>query len=97
MNLLNNSLDVLKPGGHIALSSDLREDGRVELRVTDTGPGVPPGLRDSLFDFLATEGKAQGTGLGLYIAKNIVEAHGGSIYLDNKVDRGASFVICLSS
>lgn len=97
MNLLNNSLDVLKPGGHIALSSALREDGRVELRVTDSGPGVPPALRDSLFDFLVTEGKAQGTGLGLYIAKNIVEAHGGTIYLDNKVDKGASFVICLSS
>jgi two-component system sensor histidine kinase VicK len=97
MNLLNNSLDVLKPGGHIALSSALRDDGRVELRVSDSGPGVPPALRDSLFDFLVTEGKAQGTGLGLYIAKNIVEAHGGTIYLDHEVDKGASFVICLSS
>jgi signal transduction histidine kinase len=56
MNLLNNSLDVLKSGGHIA--------------------------RSSLFDFLATEGKAQGTGLGLYIAKSIVEAHGGMASCD---------------
>ncbi|WP_141733552.1 sensor histidine kinase [Oligoflexus tunisiensis] len=97
LNLLNNALDALESGGKISLSCGLRDDGRVELRVSDTGPGVPIGLRDTLFDFLVTEGKEQGTGLGLYIAKNIVEAHGGVIYLDDQVNQGASFVICLSA
>jgi signal transduction histidine kinase len=75
-NLLANAAEAQKEG-EIVLSASA-SGGAVRIRVQDCGPGVPKGLR--LFDPFAT-GKEGGTGLGLYIARRIVERHGGTLRL----------------
>lgn len=94
-NLSNNAIQVLKPGD--TFSIECRSAGKmVEIRIRDTGPGIPQAIRATLFTPFVTHGKKDGTGLGLAIAKDIVEHHGGRIYLDESVTPGACFVIELS-
>lgn len=94
-NLSNNAIQVLKPGD--TFSIECRPVGDlVEIRIRDTGPGIPQAIRATLFTPFVTHGKKDGTGLGLAIAKDIVEHHGGRIYLDENVSPGACFVIELS-
>ena len=64
------------------------------MSVRDAGPGFPKGLADQLFEpFFFT--KADGTGMGLAIARSIIEAHGGTLSAENCADGGALFTICL--
>jgi signal transduction histidine kinase len=81
-NLLGNSVEALagKPG-KIRLAAAER-DGRVEIRVSDEGPGVPPEALPKLFEPYFSQ-KSGGTGLGLAIARRIVEEHGGTISAEN--------------
>ncbi len=69
-------------------------DGRLELDVTDEGPGVPVEIRDSLFEPFVTKDKKGGTGLGLAVARQFVEDHGGSLALVDE-GPGARFRIVL--
>ena len=89
-NLLSNAIQHTPPGGHVSLHAECRG---VDLRllVEDTGPGVAPDLRASLFEPFVT-GRADGTGLGLAIARELVEAHGGRLSLAAS-EQGARFVI----
>jgi len=93
-NLFNNALGVLTEGDTFSVSCK-RIDDRIEFRVADTGPGVPKEIRKSLFNQFVTFGKKDGTGLGLSIAKDIVEGHGGKIFLDQSTEKGSVFVIQL--
>jgi|GEM_PF-2193661 len=93
-NLSNNALAVMKDGGVFSLECR-RVENDVEFRIRDTGPGIAPEIRPKLFNAFATFGKKEGTGLGLCIAKDIVEGHGGKMFLDDTVSRGACFVIRL--
>jgi signal transduction histidine kinase len=67
------------------------------LRVTDTGPGIPPQVREHLFERFAqwnVNGSEPGSaGLGLAIAKEIVDAHGGRIFVDSQLGQGTSFTV----
>jgi two-component system, NtrC family, sensor histidine kinase HydH len=91
-NLMFNALDVLSTGGAIRVSV-AGGDG-LAICVSDTGPGLPPGLAERIFDpFVST--KETGLGLGLSICKRIVEAHGGSITAANSPAGGAMFVVRL--
>ena len=77
--------------GMITVST--RVTGReIIVTVRDTGEGIDPKIQPRLFSKFATS-SIQGTGLGLYISKSIVEAHGGSMWAENKSDRrgGATF------
>ncbi|KGF67623.1 histidine kinase [Hoeflea sp. BAL378] len=65
----------------------------VEIRVTDTGPGLPAKARENLFQPFRGSARSDGTGLGLAIARELVIAHGGSIMLDETVTQGAAFRI----
>lgn len=92
LNLVNNALDVLPTAGRLRFEVTEHE-GIVQLRLTDNGPGISPDIRGKLFGNFVTHGKEKGTGLGLAIARNIAEAHGGELLLDETVDTGASFVL----
>jgi two-component system, NtrC family, sensor histidine kinase KinB len=95
-NLIANALRYTPEGGTIQVSSACEAEG-LRLRVTDTGPGVPPELRQHLFERFAQwnlNGVAPGSaGLGLAIAKEIVEAHGGRIFVDSPPGRGTCFTV----
>ncbi len=65
----------------------------IEIILADTGPGIPPELREKIFLPFATYGKTRGTGLGLCIAHSIVQAHGGTIDLTSEVGRGSTFTV----
>ncbi|SBW12238.1 PAS/PAC sensor Signal transduction histidine kinase [uncultured Alphaproteobacteria bacterium] len=73
------------------------DDGWVEVRVADDGPGVPKALRDRIFDpFFTTKGVGKGTGQGLSICQDIVvRKHGGKLFLDETETQGATFVVRL--
>ena len=78
-NLLANARDALGTGGTLTLR--VRQEGdAVALEVADDGPGVPPGIREKVFEPFVT-GRKEGTGLGLTISKGAVEMHGGTIAL----------------
>ncbi len=94
MNIANNAREALGPGGILRISVCVEERGLV-FRLRDNGPGVPPALRERLFEPFVTFGKREGTGLGLAIARKIVEDHGGTIRLDESCAAGAAFVITL--
>jgi signal transduction histidine kinase len=72
-------------------------DGCVSVSVCDQGPGIAPGDLDRVFDrwFQKEHGRPTGTGLGLWISRGIVEAHGGTLTVDSVVGEGASFTFTL--
>ena len=93
-NLLTNAMKFTKDG---TITVSTRVTGReVIVTVKDTGEGIDPKIQPRLFSKFATS-SIQGTGLGLYISKSIVEAHGGSMWAENKRDRrgGATFYFSL--
>ncbi|MBC7531808.1 MAG: GAF domain-containing protein [Oligoflexus sp.] len=94
-NLTNNALEILKSGGEISIEARALDNQWVEIRIVDNGPGMPPELSSIMFEPFATFGKSKGTGLGLYIAKEIISEHGGTIELDSNYQGGACFCIRL--
>ena len=97
-NLISNSLKFTPEGGSITVIAR-RKDQEIEVMVSDTGPGIPKEKQASLFNRFAQVGTAQmnhqGSGLGLYISKGIVEAHGGTISLTSEEGRGTTFTFTL--
>ena len=73
----------------------------MRIDVSDTGRGIPatdlPHIFDKFYRVAGSEGWAQGTGLGLSIVKQIVEAHGSTIYVKSEVDAGATFSFTLKA
>jgi signal transduction histidine kinase len=91
MNLMLNSIEAIKDSaGVVTVKSQLGEDGQIEISVNDTGPGLPLGKGDQIFDAFFTT-KPQGSGMGLAISKSIVETHGGQIWANGDAGRGATF------
>jgi len=91
MNLMLNGIEAMKDtGGVLTVNSQLGADGQIEISVNDTGPGLPPGNADQIFDAFFTT-KPQGSGIGLAISKSIVESHGGRIWANGNGGRGATF------
>ena len=91
MNLMLNGIEAMKDtGGVLTVKSQLGEDGQIEISVNDTGPGLPLGKADQIFDAFFTT-KPQGSGMGLAISKSIVESHGGRIWANGDGGRGATF------
>jgi len=92
-NLVGNALKVTPGGGEVALSA-AREGGEVRFSVVDAGPGVPEAQRPTLFKRYA-RGPGGGHGLGLYISRHIVEAHGGRIEARDGGGGGSVFTFTL--
>jgi signal transduction histidine kinase len=91
MNLMLNGIEAMKEkGGMLTVKSQMGEDGQIEVSIKDTGPGLPAGKVDQIFDAFFTT-KPQGSGMGLAICKSIIESHGGRIWVDGKGEHGATF------
>ncbi|HEU5120738.1 MAG TPA: HAMP domain-containing sensor histidine kinase, partial [Candidatus Nitrosocosmicus sp.] len=93
-NILINSIKFTKKGN---IDIDVKKgDKRIFIRIKDSGPGIDKQILPRLFDKFIT-GSPSGTGLGLYICKNIIEAHGGTIWAENNDDesKGAAFTFTL--
>ena len=94
INLLSNAQRYSPPGGRIRLSTCLEKD-EVVIRVTDSGPGVSEDVRDMIFEPFY-RGDRSGLGLGLAIAKSLVELHNGRIWVENRPNgRGSAFCVAL--
>jgi hypothetical protein len=72
-----------------------RRGGFVEVSVCDSGQGVSADLTDRLFQRFAADGRRAGTGLGLFIVRELARAHGGDAFYEANPDGGARFVLCL--
>jgi signal transduction histidine kinase len=95
-NLVGNAIKFTPAGGSITVSA-IRADGKVQCQVTDTGPGIPAAQIPRLFGkfWQAKRGDGRGVGLGLAIARGIVEAHGGTIEVQSEIGKGSVFAFAL--
>ncbi|UQA61501.1 sensor histidine kinase [Polyangium aurulentum] len=94
LNLIRNAREAMSKGGELIISIRKAKDGGVDLAVDDTGTGVPEDVRASIFDPFFTT-KQRGTGLGLAVTRDIVEAHGGTIGCEGRAGGGTRFFIHL--
>ena len=99
LNLVDNAIKFTPAGGRVTLSLRQR-DGRVCLLVRDTGIGLPEAEQEHIFQRFHRAGSArdhgaQGSGLGLCIARSIVEAHGGTLQVVSRPGEGSTFTVCL--
>jgi signal transduction histidine kinase len=97
LNLVNNSIQAMSDGGQLCIRLWAEADApRVGLEIADTGCGIAPESLDHLFEpFFTTKPRGQGTGLGLYVSRSIVERHGGSIFINSQLQKGTSVHIRL--
>ena len=97
INLLENAAKYTPPHTHIELVASL-QDRRIGIQVMDDGPGIPKGSEQQIFAKFyrgQAEGVVKGTGLGLTICSAIIEAHGGRIWVENRPEGGAKFLLVL--
>jgi signal transduction histidine kinase len=93
VNLVHNALEAMTAGGTLTLHGE-RTGAHLTLRVQDTGSGIPPEEMPLLFTPLRTT-KPQGTGLGLFVVQQIVEAHGGTLAVESALGSGTTFTLTL--
>jgi len=89
-NLVGNALEMMPEGGQIRISA-AAQNGFVVADVRDTGPGIAPEIRDSLFEPFVSAGKKNGLGLGLALARQTVLDHGGDMWVEYEPGHGACF------
>ena len=95
-NLVNNALAEVPPDGSITIKGRTERGGRsIMVSVSDTGKGMPPEVRESLFTYHAISRKVGGTGLGTKIVKDVIDAHRGEITVESEPGLGTSFHITL--
>lgn len=97
VNLISNALEAMATGGTLSINISRvvsAQDDSIELKVADTGPGIPPDKIDRIFDPFFTT-KKDGTGLGLAISRRIMTAHRGTIQVESFPDAGTVFTIHL--
>jgi two-component system NtrC family sensor kinase len=101
LNLVTNARDAMKPHGGTLTIGLCEREGAIEIRVGDTGCGIPSAIRDKIFEpFVTTKGalggsQTPGTGLGLSVSYGIVRDHGGEILIDSVVGAGTTMTVRL--
>ncbi|WP_320970452.1 ATP-binding protein [Bacteroides nordii] len=97
-NLLSNAIRYSRENGRVVIGTQ-QEGDRIELYVQDFGKGIDPRYHQSIFDryFRVPGTKVQGSGLGLSISKDFVEAHGGTLTVESELGKGSRFVIRLKA
>ena len=97
VNLLANAVKFTPDGGHVSVRAT-RRNGEVSIAVSDTGAGIGPAEMELIFTEFGQTASArghEGTGLGLALAKRIIELHGGRIWADSALGRGSTFTFAL--
>jgi PAS domain S-box-containing protein len=94
LNLVGNALKYSEPPSKVTLNAH-QKGGEVVVLVGDQGPGIPKAVQPHLFEqyyrYRESSGEREGLGLGLYIAKGLVEAHGGRIWVESEEGKGSTF------
>jgi len=98
-NLIDNAIRYTFPGGKIIISIELLDE-EIEFKIQDTGMGIPKSEQPRVFTKFfrgadAIKMETEGSGLGLFVTKNIVEAHGGRIWFQSEEGKGATFYFTL--
>jgi signal transduction histidine kinase len=107
LNLIVNALEAMPGGGELRVETAVEEVNRcfpgrsgdrptrcVAVHIRDTGQGIPEAHLDKIFDpFFTTKGAAQGTGIGLAVCAQIIQAHGGSITAHSQEGEGSTFTV----
>jgi len=93
MNLLVNAVQAIEKQGEIKILTT-RDDGQVVIKISDTGSGIPEQNLNRIFDpFFTTKEVGKGTGLGLHIAYDIIQKHGGRIEVESREGKGTVFTL----
>ncbi len=93
LNIATNALEAMPDGGRMGMSVET-DDGRATISIRDSGPGIAPELLEKLYNMHFTT-KAGGTGVGLYVARSVVEALGGTIEVETQRGSGSCFQVKL--
>lgn len=101
INMVDNAVKYTQRGSNITICSEKRNN-QIEISVSDNGPGIPDEVKEKIFDmFYTTENKVadsrRGLGLGLFLAKSIVQAHGGTLYVKDNMPCGTVFTFTLQA
>jgi len=99
-NLVDNAIKYGRRDGHVTISAKAAPHERVEVCVRDDGPGIPADATERVFERFYRVDKARardagGTGLGLSIVKHIAQAHGGEVWVESALGKGAAFYFTL--
>jgi signal transduction histidine kinase len=95
MNILVNAAQAIENKGEIRITTRA-DNEHVEIRISDTGTGIPPDVLPKIFDpFFTTKDVGKGTGLGLNMAYNIIQKHKGTIDVESEAGKGTTFIIRL--
>ncbi|MFC2139594.1 GAF domain-containing sensor histidine kinase, partial [Bacteroidota bacterium] len=95
MHIIRNACDAMPDGGRIIISAVLHDNNTLTISFQDDGLGIPDSIVDKVFEPFTSHGKKEGTGLGLSITKQIVEAHGGEIFIVSAIGEGTTVNIKL--
>jgi nitrogen-specific signal transduction histidine kinase len=93
LNIVINGAQAMENGGTLTLRA-LRTDGEAQLEIQDTGPGIPPAIRDKIFNLYFTT-KKSGSGIGLAMTYRILQLHNGSVHFDTRTGEGTTFYLNL--
>jgi two-component system NtrC family sensor kinase len=98
MNLLVNAGHAIETHGTITITTNRSGEDSVQIKISDTGSGIPDEAKSKIFDpFFTTKEVGKGTGLGLNLSYNIITKHGGTIDVESDVGKGTTFTITLPS
>jgi signal transduction histidine kinase len=90
-NIVVNAIEAMPQGGTLRFEAVLRGDD-AEIRITDTGPGIPPEVKEKIYDLYFTT-KQNGSGIGLAMTYRIVQLHDGTIDFASEPGQGTTFVL----
>lgn len=92
--ITKNACEAMPEGGNFYIST-VPEESSVNISFKDIGLGIPPSLKERVFEPFMTHGKKNGVGLGLPLAEKIIKEHGGEISIESEVGEGANFIVKL--
>lgn len=97
MNLMMNAAGAMTDGGTLAVEARLSDKQKfIELRISDTGIGIPKeNIKDIFVPFFTTKEEGKGVGLGLSVVYGIITRHGGSIEVESEEGNGSMFIVSL--